>query len=488
MSLREKLLGRFKAQIASNIVTAVAGGLLTVGLARLLEPNGYGLLFLALSVVSMFKLVARFGIARSTGRYVAQYREEDPAQIPFIVRTGLIINAAAILLACIVLAGSHRYIASLLNEPELSPLILVGVLFVAFGTAVTFLEKVIQGFEAIRFVAFMTAFDRATRLLFALGLVALGVGAIGALWGYVISSFLASIVGFVYLYRRVRSFREGSETIEAGLRRRIAEYAIPITATNTSIVLDKRVDTLLVGFFLSPVAVSYYVLGEQVVRFVIKPMSALSFTISPTFGSQKAAGNISRISRIYEEALMKTLLLYVPASAGLILIADPLIHLMFGSEYSGAVPVLQVLGLYVVLTTVTKISDNGLDYLGRARERAVARGITAVLNVALNIVLIPTMGVVGAAIATVITYTMYTIANLYIAAQEFNLRIGKLARSFGLIAAITAAMSVVVFVLTEYITGWLTLWLVIGVGAGVWGALSLATGLVEVREVRSVLT
>lgn len=488
MNLVDKLVSRFKAQLASKVIKAFAGAVLTVALARLLDPDGYGLLFLAISVIGIFQLVARLGIGRSAGRYVAEYKESAPAQVPFIFRVALVINVGTILFAGFVLLGSYRYIATVLGEPELGPFLLLGVLLVVLGTSLTFFEKVLQGFEAIKFVAFLQVFERIGRLILALGLVVAGFGAIGALWGYVLSALLASVVGFVFLLRRVHRLYDATTTVEPGLHRRIVEYAVPITATNTSQILDHRLDTILVGYFLSPVAVSYYVISEQVVKFVETPMSALGFTLSPTFGAEKAAGNVDRISRIYEEALMNGLLLYVPAGAGIVLVAEPTIHLVFGPEYSGAIPVLQVLGLYVIFNAITKVSDQSLDYLGRARERAIAKGITAVLNVALNFVLIPTFGVVGAAIATVITYGLYTAANLYIAAQEFDLHVDAMLKKTSLITGITIAMSVVVFGLSGQISGWITLGLVVGVGVLVWAVLSVATGLLRVRKIVSILT
>lgn len=488
MSLKDELASRFKAQFANKLIKAIAGALLTVGLARLLEPDRYGLLFLALTVLMLFKLVARNGIGRSAGRYVAEYKETDPAQVFHIVRVSLLINIATILFSSLVLVVSHNYIAALLGEPQLVPFLLIGVLFVALGASIRFLEMVLQGMEAITFIAVMGIFGRISRMVLALGLVVAGFGAIGALWGYVLSAALTSAVGFAYLFHRIRSFRDSTTGIESGLRRRIVEYTVPIAATNTSRILDHHIDTLLVGYFLSPVAVSYYVIGGQIVNFMETPLSALQFTLSPTFGAQKAAGNIERISRIYEEALMNGLLLYVPAGAGVILVAEPTIRLVFGPDYSGAAAVLQVLGIFVILKAIIKVSDNGLDYLGRARERAIARAVTAVLNVALNIVLIPTIGVVGAAIATVMTYGLYTAANVYIAAQEFRLRKVFILKRTGLIVGITAIMSAVVFGLSGYIAGWVTLGLVIGVGGVIWMVLSVATGLLRIREIASMVT
>ncbi|USZ72796.1 polysaccharide biosynthesis C-terminal domain-containing protein [Natronosalvus halobius] len=146
-----------------------------------------------------------------------------------------------------------------------------------------------------------------------------------------------------------------------------------------------------------------------------------------------------------------------------------------------------MLALFAILQAVTKLTSNGLDYLGRAHSRALVKGLTAILNVGLNVLLIPTMGVVGAAIATIITYSMYTLANVYIIHQEFSLRVGFLARRLAAICAITSVMAIVVFAVTDYITSIPSLLLAVALGVAVWAVLSVATGLLDIADVRSNL-
>ncbi len=487
MSRVEELVSGFKAQFFSKTVSAIAGAVLIAALARLLQPERYGVFMLALTIFASFQLIARLGIAGSAGRYVAEFKEKKPEQIPHIVRFSLLLNLGAITVTCLGIFISYQYIIDLLGEPELATFLVVGTVLLAVGTVQTYLIKVLQGFEAIQFVAIMKMVEPVGRLLFALGLVLAGFGALGAYVGYVISSVLTVALGSVYLLIRVRKFHDTGSSVESGLRRRIAEYAVPLTATNSADVLDKRIDTLLVGFFLTPVEVGFYVISDRVVKLVETPMTALGFTLSPMFGSEKASGNIDRISRIYEITLVNSLLLYIPAAAGIVLVAGPLIRLVFGHEYSGAIIVLQVLSLYVVFKAITKLTDNGLNYLGRARERAIFKGITAVLNVILNVILLPIFGVVGAAIATAITYGLYTAANLYIVSLELDLRPWYLTKQLVSITLITAVMSAVVFSINGYISGWLTLFLVVGVGVGIWVVLSVATGMLDVREAISTL-
>ena len=487
MSVVNKLKSGFRAQLTSQAVSAAVGGVITVVLARLLTPNEYGLFFLAISVFGFCKVFTRLGIARSAGRYIAEYKEQGPEQLPHIIRTAAIVNTLTIAIAALVLGFGHQQIAALLQQPELAPLLLFGILYLGFTTYATFLSKVWQGFEEITLASLIEICSQLGRLVFSVGFVLAGFGAMGALGGYVVATAIPVVIGSVILYRNYYKVGETAAAVEAGLRRRIVEYSIPITATNTADRVDKEIDTILIGVFLSPVAVGQYVIGKKVVRFIETPMNAVGFTLSPTFGAQKAEGNIDRASRIYETALRHILLLYIPAGVGIILVAEPFIDLFFGADYLGAVPVLQVLGVFVVLQAITKLSGNGLDYLGRARSRAIAKTVASVVNVVLNVALIPTIGIVGAALATVVTHGMYTLFTLYIIAQEFDLNGRRLGGQVVRICAVTVVMAAFVVLFVDQISGLITLFVVVGAAVAVWAVLSVLTGLLDPQRVKSML-
>lgn len=477
---------KFKSALGAQIISALVGGILTVFLARMLSPDGYGLLFLAISIFGILKLITESGIARSASRYITDYKENNSGQIAHIIRFAFLFNIIAVTVAVAGLFLAYESIAALLGEPDLIPFLLIGGAFMAFSSLFEFGQVTLQGFEEIKKSSVASVIKSVSRITFVILLVLLGYEAIGAFIGYVISFILASIVCLYMVFKKKSSIPK-AKSIEPGLRRRIAEYTVPLTVTKSAVVLDRRIDTVLVGFFVGPVGVAYYTLGKQVVQFIETPMSALGFTLSPTFGSQKASGNADRAARIYETALSNGLALYIPAAAGLILVAAPVVELFFGSEYSGAVPVLQIFAIYAVFVSVTKLTSNGLDYLGRARARAIAKGTTAVLNLGLNLVLIPWLGVTGAAIATVVTYSLYALFNVYIMHVELKLRVRWLFWKLGQAIVATGIMSAFVIFLNNYITGFMTLFAVVGLGVVVWGVLVVSFGLVDLNQLRTAL-
>lgn len=481
------LQARFRAELAGRGIAAVSGALVTVLLARLLDPSEYGVLFLAISVLSFVTLFSKLGVAKSAARYVSEYKETDPGQVPTILTFSLGVTAVLIAVVTAVLFLTHERIAILFEEPELSSFLLVGTLFVAFGTLFTYARLVLQGFEDNHSSALIFAVDRGSKLLLSVGIVAAGYGAIGAFWGYVLGHVFASVLGLFILYRSYYSPSVGGRSVEAGLRRRIVEYSIPLTATDTADVLDKQVDTILVGFFLHPAAVSYYVISKNVLTFVETPMAALGFTLSPTYAAEKASGGVDRAARLYEEALVYALLAYVPAAIGLFLVADPAVTLVFGDGYAGAIPVLQAFSLLAIFQAVSTITNNGLDYLGRAKGRAITKLLTAIANVGLNLLLIPTVGVVGAAVATVITYGAYVTINVYLIHVELGLRPEYLLGKTVKILLVSGVMAIAVLATASMISGFVSLLAVVLVGLAVWMGSSVATGLITAEDLANVV-
>lgn len=486
--MRELVRG-FKLQLVGQVLGMLAKGAVILLMTRVfLDPSEYGLLFLAMSIFGVAVLFCSLGLANSAARYVAEYRETQPGQVRHILATALKFNLVTIVVVSAVLVLGAGEIARLLGEPALGPLLVLGVGYVAFRSLRTYLTKMLQGFSRVDLSAAVSAVSSVGLVVFVVGFLVLGLGPLGAVLGYVAAAGLAVVVGGSLLYTRFYRDFPASTAPESGLARRILEYSLPLTATRSANVLDKQIDTVLIGYFLDAAAVGYYTLGKQLTEFLIVPATSLGFTLAPAYGEQKANEALAEAADIFQTSFKYTTAPYVAAAAGLFLVAEPAVRLVFGEAYLGAVPVIQIFSVYVPLRAIDKITSDGLDYLGRARERAIAKAVTATANFLLNVALIPVYGVVGAAGATVFTYSLLVGVELYVVNAELPVDPARMARITVLSVGTAAVMAVGVFLLRGHIQGLLSLALVVLAGAAIWSALGSASGLVDVRHVRSVLT
>ena len=474
------IVDRVKAALGGNTIYTVANGVTILLLTReLLSPSEFGSLYFAISVLGSISAFVVLGLPKSAARYVNEYAETDETQVRYILRRSVLALVVLLGLSSVVLTVGHERLAHLLGEPTATPFLLLGATYVGGHALHSYVTAILQGFNRIKWSTGLNALSGVGRLVFVVLFVLAGLGAVGAFLGYVAGFTLSVLVGAALLYRyHYRTYDEAGR-MEQGLTERILKYSLPLTLTKGAGVLDKRVDIILVGFFLNPVAVGYYVVAKQVAEISGMPASSFGYTVSPAYGKRKAADEDERAARLYEYAMRYTLLFYIPACVGLILVAGPTVDLVFGEEYTGAVPILQVMSGFVLVNAVNKITSDGLDYLGRARERATLKTATAVGNFLLNLALIPTIGVVGAAVATVVTYTAYTLGNVYYIHAELGIRVAGVARDAAITCLVALGMGLAVVFAVPYISGILTLVGVILLGGLVWAGLSLLSGLVE---------
>lgn len=490
MSVRNRLATGIKATLIGRIVRVGANGLLLLLLTRyLLDPTGYGLLMLGISVLTVFQLGSDLGLGKSAAKYITEYREGNEEQVRYILRESFKLRTGTILLTASLLVITAPFVAEFVGEPELRPLLYVGVFYLIGNSYRGFTTILFQGFNQVTWSAVIQITNNIARILFAVLFVSVfELGVLGALLGYITGAILSAILAFGILKTQFYEKYTATTTPETGLRRRILEYSVPLTLTRSAGLINGKIDSILIGVFLTPAAVGFYALGKQISSFALVPAGSLGFAVSPTYGEQKANEDLSRAARLYEQTLKYTLFLYLPAAAGLILVADPAIRLIFGGEYLGAVIVVQIFSAYLVMRAIVQITTDGLDFLGRARSRAIAKGSTAVANLGLNIVLIPVFGIAGAAAATVITTGVYTLVNLYIMHAELTLRLQELLRSICASSGIALGMGAVVLLCKPYLTGFIGLAGMVLIGLGTWAVLGLLIGPLDVRDFYRYLT
>ena len=479
----------FKAMLSARALHVAASGVLMVVLARvLLTQEEYGLLGSALAVMGVVQLFSDLGVAKAAARYITEYRETKPKQVPHVLRAAVGFRFATVALVGGLFALLAPRIASAVGQPDIGPLLVLGAGYVAVHSFFTFSQVLFQGYNRITYSAAIRAVGSVGRLALAAAFVVLVGGAFGALAGYIAGYGVGALVGLGLLYTECYRDVDGDEPPEDGLAGRVARYSVPLTATRGANILDKRVDTILVGYFMNPVAVGYYYLSKQIVGFVHSPAASLGFTLSPAYGEHKAEGETDHAASIYETTLKYILLLYVPAAAGMVIVAEPALRLVFGPGWVDAAPVLQVFAGYVVLQAVSYVTGDALDFLGRARERALAKGGGSVANFLLNLAMIPAFGVVGAAAATVITHTGVLAVTLWVIHAELDLAVDELVRHFLAVVAVTGAMSVAVVAVLAQVGGAVALVGAILAGVTVWAGLSVVGGLLDVQRVRTILT
>lgn len=181
-----------------------------------------------------------------------------------------------------------------------------------------------------------------------------------------------------------------------------------------------RSDYLFIGAILGSTALGHYAMASAAAELLLIIPEAVTTPLMKRLLQQDAG-----MDKITPLALRLTATVMLGACLGMALIGQWLIVTLFGAEYQPAYPAL--LALLPGLLGLCHASILRLDLLGKNRPGTVSlmMGAGAALNLVLNLVLIPTWGIVGAAMASSIAYLTVTVAMLVLYCRLSGVALGQ---------------------------------------------------------------
>lgn len=300
----------------------------TATLARLLVPADFGLVAMAMSVVAVIELATAFNFE------VALIQKADPGRAHFDTAWTLNILMA---LACAVLTAALAYpAAELFGDPRLT-----AVMF-AIGAA-----WFVSGFENVGTVHFRRKMDFAAdfRLMATKRLIAFVVTMVAALvfrsyWALVIGMATGRIAGMALSYL-MQPFRPRFSLACAG---EMFSFSGWMLMNNIATVILGRVPHFIVGRLFGAQALGAYTVGSEIAQLahteLVAPINRAMFP-----GYSRLVDDPDAFRRTCIEASSAVLLVIVPVSVGIAVLAEPVVRILLGSGWGEAVPVIQVLAV-----------------------------------------------------------------------------------------------------------------------------------------------
>ncbi len=383
-------LGASAAILALNVGTGVA-------LARTLGPHDRGDLAVVLLWPSVLTAVAAFGLSDATTYHAARK----------LVGLGSLVGTVFVLALVqglvVVLAGAAVIPLALHNYDR--DTVHAAYAFLAFAPLNLLTLASMSVLNGLRRYAAFQALRVATILLIT---VPVGVLALtGALTvGRTVAVYLgANLLVAITAAVCARRACDEALVVERATARRVLAFGIRSHAGSMSSLLNERLDQLLVSAFLAPVQLGLYVIAVTATSVT----SLVGLSVSPV-----AAAQIAHLDRDEARATARRLIAFtfwasLAATLPIIVFAAPLIRLFFGDAFASVAHVAQLLLVAAVFLSTNRTLTAVLNGLGRPLEAGIAEGAAVACTLVLLAVLLPTMGLIGAGIASVAAYGVTTV-------------------------------------------------------------------------------
>ena len=367
--------------------------------ARYLGPESFGLLSYALSFVGLFSILSTLGLDEIVVRNLVQNigRREKILGTAFLLKLfGFIIMLLAVYIAAR-LTSDDNYTNTLIL------IIAFGILFQSFNVIDVYFEsQVLAKFSSCAKFLSLTGAS-----MLKMWFIYIQAPLLWFAWAFVLeNAFLAICLVFFYKSKNLAIHRwqfEGQRAFS------YLRNSWPLILSGLAVMLYMRIDQIMIKLFMSNEAVGHYAVAVKLSEAWYFIPTAICTSLFPAILEAKQINQqlyYDRLQKLYDLMFWIAICIALPIS----FFAKDLLTLFFGSQYIKATVVLKIYiwsGLFVYLGVASAkylIAEN-LLWLSFVRTWA-----GCVINITLNLVLIPSHGIKGAAWSTVISYAIANVS------------------------------------------------------------------------------
>ena len=383
-----------------------------VVLARYLGPTDYGLFYAVLTFVLFFLFFRDLGLGHSLVKYIAEFKVDNRYnEIKTAILSVLLFQLCSSFILIVFFIGFAETVAEQYFQSEKAPLMLyILVVYIIFSVFFILLKSIFRGFQKMFLFSSVEFVKNLLVLLFVFFFFKLGYGLLSPVLAFSVASILLFLL-YLFLALRLSQFRKSRIVDFSHISKKVILFGIPLFAVSFAEKIISSIDTLVLTYFrpLEEVGIYNVVLPSSLILLYFG--TSVATTAFPLVSELWKKNDVRRLTEGLRLLHKYSFLAVVPVIFTIFSFSEFFITLFFGAEYNSGARALQILVVGILFFIVATINTHFISAIGKPKVVAKMILVAAVLNIIFDLLLVPFLGMDGAAIATAMSYTYVFISS-----------------------------------------------------------------------------
>lgn len=421
---------------ASQVISGILGFIWIVLITRYLGLTQYGILSTVIAYTSVTAVFLDLGLGTYTVREVSRDTTLSSKYLGNIILIKLILSMVIVpILILIMYFLGYNFLT-------LEVLFII-ILQTVFNTLIIIFNSIVQANEKMEYTAIATILTNVVNIIGFLTAIYLDGGLLPIASIYSISALLTLTYLIITSYKiKIKPRFE----IDLNFWKKTIKGALPFWIIAVLATIYYSTDTIMLSLIKGDSAVGIYNASYKIINLLITVYGVYMTVIFPVMSKfYKSSKELLQIT--YERSVKYLLIIAVPLAVGITIYANDIMGLIYGSEFQLGSSVLMILAWSMVLLFINELTSNLLNASNKEITVTTRNSIAAVVNVIINLLLIPLYSYNGASIATLITQAILLILTSYILIKDLFIPGKNILLDIGKIIIINLALAIILYLL-----------------------------------------
>lgn len=472
-SLYKKIVQDIGVVSILGMTTGLSGILLLPIITKVLGVENYGIYIQFIVTLTLITGLTNLGLPYATVRFLAGEKNRQKIRGE-VWSTVVLILSASIIATALIILFSKNIANSLFGG--LTVVVIILAFLIPIETISSTLQNLFRVFQLIKHYTIFNIVKTYLELGIVIAVILSGFGIVQVALSLLIIRFLFLLIIIGIITKLVGI---GKPVFSA--MKEYFKFGIPTIPANLASWINDSSDRYVITLFLGVIAVGYYNPGYYLGTMLLIFSAPFDFVLVSISAEYYNKGEMKLVRNIFEKAIKYYLLLAVPSFLGISILAKPILTILSTPEIAAqSYLITPIVGFSILISGIGAVATGKSLYLAKKNHIVMISWLfVAIINIIFCIVLIPKMGIMGAALATLASFSFGFVFGTYFAIKYFDFSVDWGAILKTLVASIVMS----IFILFIKPVTILNIILTVLIGIIIYSAIIFATKTFDKKEI-----